>query len=87
MFDLGNTSPSYCIGILGMPGATAYFGLQLLDAKPGETLVLNGAAGAVGSAIGQLAKIRVIQEQSNCLIHKVTVIITGSKSDRIRRKR
>ena len=57
-FDLGNTSPSYCIGILGMPGATAYFGLKLLDSKPGETLVVNGAAGAVGSTIGQLAKIK-----------------------------
>jgi hypothetical protein len=39
--------------------ATAYFGLKLLDAKEGETLVVNGAAGAVGSTIGQLAKIKV----------------------------
>ena len=49
--------PTY-LGTLGMPGLTAYFGL--LDvAKPqaGETLVVSGAAGAVGSVVGQIAKI------------------------------
>lgn len=50
--------PTY-LGTLGMPGMTAYFGL--LDVgKPqaGETLVVSGAAGAVGSVVGQIAKIR-----------------------------
>ena len=49
--------PTY-LGTLGMPGLTAYFGL--LDVgKPqaGETLVVSGAAGAVGSVVGQIAKI------------------------------
>jgi len=50
---------SYALGILGMPGRTAYFGLY--DAgkpKKGETVVVSGAAGAVGSIVVQLAKIR-----------------------------
>jgi len=56
-FDLGATSPSYCVGALGMPGATAYFGLKQMEPKKGETIIVNGAAGAVGSIVGQLAKI------------------------------
>lgn len=57
-FDIGSTPLSYTLGVLGMPGATAYFGLhRILEAKKGETLLVNGAAGAVGSVIGQLAKI------------------------------
>ena len=47
--------------------ATAYFGvLEILTPKEGETMVVNGAAGAVGSVVGQLAKIkgcRVIGKQ------------------------
>jgi NADPH-dependent curcumin reductase CurA len=47
------------IGILGMPGMTAYFGLlDICEPKSGETLVVSGAAGAVGSAVGQIGKIR-----------------------------
>jgi len=58
-FDLGTTSSSHCLGTLGMPGATAYFGLyRLCEPKAGETVIVNGAAGAVGSVVGQLAKIR-----------------------------
>lgn len=47
------------LGILGMPGLTAYFGLLHIG-KPqtGETVVVSGAAGAVGSAVGQIAKIK-----------------------------
>ena len=49
---------STALGILGMPGMTAYFGLlDLCDPKAGETVVVSGAAGAVGSAVGQIAKI------------------------------
>ena len=50
--------PAY-LGTLGMSGLTAYFGL--LDTgqpKPGETVVVSGAAGAVGSVAGQIAKIK-----------------------------
>lgn len=46
------------LGALGMPGNTAYFGLELCKAKPGETIVVSGAAGAVGHLVGQIAKIR-----------------------------
>lgn len=47
------------IGTLGMPGTTAYFGLlEVGDLKEGETVVVSGAAGAVGSVVGQIAKIR-----------------------------
>ena len=44
---------------LGMPGLTAYFGLlEICHPSPGETVVISGAAGAVGSLVGQIAKIK-----------------------------
>jgi NADPH-dependent curcumin reductase CurA len=49
---------STSLGVLGMPGLTAYFGLLEVGAlKDGETVVVSGAAGAVGSLVGQIAKI------------------------------
>ncbi len=49
---------SYYLGVLGMPGMTAYFGLgEIGQPKPGETVVVSAASGAVGSVVGQLAKI------------------------------
>jgi NADPH-dependent curcumin reductase CurA len=48
--------PTY-LGALGMPGLTAYFGLtEIGDLQEGDTVVISGAAGAVGSVAGQLAK-------------------------------
>lgn len=50
--------PSYYLGLLGMTGLTAYFGLTRIGKpKPAETLVISGAAGAVGTVVGQLGKI------------------------------
>jgi hypothetical protein len=50
---------SYYLGILGMPGLTAYFGLlHIGEPKLGETVVVSGAAGAVGVVVGQIAKIK-----------------------------
>lgn len=47
------------VGILGMPGATAHYGLlELGKPKPGETVVVSAATGAVGSVVGQIAKLR-----------------------------
>lgn len=47
------------IGSLGMPGMTAYFGiLQVGEIKEGDTVLISGAAGAVGSVVGQIAKIK-----------------------------
>jgi NADPH-dependent curcumin reductase CurA len=47
------------LGVLGMPGLTAWAGLtQILDPKPGETVFVSGAAGAVGSLVCQLAKLK-----------------------------
>lgn len=47
------------LGTLGMPGLTAYFGLLEVGAmKAGDTVVVSGAAGAVGSVVGQIAKIK-----------------------------
>jgi NADPH-dependent curcumin reductase len=47
------------LGALGMPGLTAYFGLlDVGAAKEGETVVVSGAAGAVGTVVGQIAKIK-----------------------------
>jgi hypothetical protein len=50
---------STALGVLGMPGMTAYFGfLDICQPKAGETVVVSGAAGAVGSLVGQIAKIK-----------------------------
>ncbi|MFI5396109.1 MAG: NADP-dependent oxidoreductase [Candidatus Binatia bacterium] len=47
------------LGTLGMPGMTAYFGLlDIGKPKPSETVVVSGAAGAVGTVVGQIAKIK-----------------------------
>ncbi len=47
------------LGVLGMTGMTAYFGLlHVGEAKAGQTVVVSGAAGAVGSVVGQIAKIK-----------------------------
>jgi NADPH-dependent curcumin reductase CurA len=47
------------LSTLGMPGMTAYFGLlDIGDPKEGETVVVSGAAGAVGSLVGQIAKLK-----------------------------
>jgi NADPH-dependent curcumin reductase CurA len=45
------------LGVLGLTGLTAYFGVtKIADIKPGETVVVSGAAGATGSVVGQMAK-------------------------------
>jgi hypothetical protein len=50
---------STALGVLGATGLTAYFGLlDVCNPKPGETVVVSGAAGAVGSIVGQIAKIK-----------------------------
>jgi NADPH-dependent curcumin reductase CurA len=50
---------STALGVLGMPGMTAYVGLnEIGQPKPGETVVVAAASGAVGSVVGQLAKIK-----------------------------
>lgn len=50
---------SAALGVLGMNGVTAYFGLlDVGQPKPGETVLVSTAAGAVGSAVGQIAKIK-----------------------------
>ncbi len=52
-------SPSAALGVLGMPGLTAYFGLlDIGQPKEGETVVVSGAAGAVGMTVCQIAKIK-----------------------------
>jgi NADPH-dependent curcumin reductase CurA len=50
---------SYALGVLGMPGLTAYVGLlDIGEPKPGETVVLAASTGAVGSVVGQIAKLK-----------------------------
>ncbi len=55
----GSRAPlSYYLGMLGMPGMTAYFGLKEIgQPKAGETVVVSAASGAVGSVVGQLARL------------------------------
>ncbi|UWG49633.1 NADPH-dependent curcumin reductase CurA [Halalkaliarchaeum sp. AArc-CO] len=55
--DPSVANPEAYLGVLGMPGRTAYFGLlEVGEPKPGDTVVVSGAAGAVGSVVGQIAK-------------------------------
>ncbi len=55
-----NRAPiSTALGVLGMPGLAAFFGLlDICEPQPGETVVVSGAAGAVGMIAGQIAKLR-----------------------------
>jgi NADPH-dependent curcumin reductase CurA len=51
--------PSYALGVLGMPGFTAYMGLlEIGQPEAGETVVVAAATGAVGSIVGQIAKLK-----------------------------
>ncbi|RKU05243.1 NADP-dependent oxidoreductase [Burkholderia sp. Nafp2/4-1b] len=51
--------PSYALGVLGMPGFTAYTGLlKIGEPKAGETVVVAAASGAVGAVVGQIAKLK-----------------------------
>ena len=51
--------PSYALGVMGMPGMTAYMGLlDIGQPKAGETVVVAAATGAVGSMVGQIAKLQ-----------------------------
>jgi hypothetical protein len=57
--DLRMGSPAQWLNALGMPGMTAYFGLlEVGQPKAGETVVVSGAAGAVGQTVGQVARIK-----------------------------
>ena len=57
--DPGLERPSYALGVLGMPGLTAYVGLlDIGQPKAGETVVVAAATGAVGSVVGQIAKLK-----------------------------
>lgn len=54
-----DVSLSLALGAIGMPGLTAVYGIEdVLGLKEGETLLVNAAAGAVGSVVGQIAKIK-----------------------------
>jgi NADPH-dependent curcumin reductase CurA len=56
--DVRKYPPEYYLGILGMPGLTAYFGMtDICRPVKGDTVVISGAAGAVGHVAGQIAKI------------------------------
>ncbi|WP_180132615.1 NADP-dependent oxidoreductase [Rhodoferax sp. BLA1] len=57
--DPGVAAPSLALGVLGMPGFTAYMGLLDIGVpKAGETVVVAAATGAVGSVVGQIAKLK-----------------------------
>ncbi len=55
--DANKIALSAYLGMVGMPGVTAWYGVNtILNAQPGQTLVVSAAAGAVGSVVGQLAR-------------------------------
>ncbi len=57
--DTAHVPLSAYLGAVGMPGVTAWYGLvKIINPKAGETVVVSAASGAVGSAVGQLAKAR-----------------------------
>jgi NADPH-dependent curcumin reductase len=57
--QLGDLPLSYLLGVLGMPGATAYFALDTIGRpRSGETVLISAAAGAVGQVAGQIAKLK-----------------------------
>jgi NADPH-dependent curcumin reductase CurA len=57
--DLRLGTQTQWLNVLGMPGMTGYFGLlDVGEPQPGQTVVVSGAAGAVGQTVGQLAKIK-----------------------------
>ena len=57
--DANMSHPSLTLGVLGMPGFTAYMGLlDIGQPKTGETVVVAAASGAVGSVVGQIAKLK-----------------------------
>jgi NADPH-dependent curcumin reductase CurA len=57
--DISAAPPATYLGALGLPGMTAYFGLlDIGDLQEGDTVVVSGAAGAVGTVAGQIAKIK-----------------------------
>lgn len=57
--EMGSLPVSLGLSYVGRPGNTAYFGfLEICKPKAGETVVVTGAAGAVGSLVGQIAKIK-----------------------------
>jgi len=57
--DTTHVPLSAYLGAVGMPGMTAWYGLtQIMQPKEGETIVVSAASGAVGSVVGQLAKLR-----------------------------
>ena len=57
--DIQKVPPGYYLGVLGMPGITAYIGMMAIGKlKKGDTVVVSGAAGAVGIVAGQIAKLK-----------------------------
>lgn len=57
--DMKGLPDSYALGAVGMPGNTGFFGLlEICKPKAGDTLIVTAAAGAVGSLVGQIGKLK-----------------------------
>jgi len=77
--DLKDSLATESLGVLGMTGLTAYFGLlKIGQPKAGDTVVISGAAGAVGNVAGQIAKIK------GCTV--VGIVGSDEKSELIKRQ-
>jgi NADPH-dependent curcumin reductase CurA len=76
--DTSIAPASYYLGILGMPGLTAYFGLTHIGKpKKGDTVVVSGAAGAVGLVVGQIAKLHGCRVIGITGSEKKVALLTG----------
>ena len=70
--DAAMARPSYALGVLGMPGFTAYMGLLDIGApKAGETVVVAAATGAVGSVVGQIAKLKGCRDKCRSAVQEL----------------
>jgi NADPH-dependent curcumin reductase CurA len=75
--DRGVQPLSSYLGVLGMPGFTAWLGLDLVDVKKGDRVFISGAAGAVGSIAGQLAKLRGCRVVGSAGSKEKVALLTG----------
>jgi len=67
----------YYLGVLGMPGMTAWIGMEMGNPQPSETVFVSAASGAVGQVVGQIGKIRGCQVVGSAGSDEKAAFLTG----------